>query len=184
MTWTRFVVAIGVAALGSASLSADECIGPQSARVFASASGTHIVKVARKNPGRSEGTLLSIADRFRERRARRAWRAQLVNVPLRVLVPDDGRTVVTVENYGCGFGSAHAIVIYGAAGRVIADYGLGDILSASEIDQYTDRSMAGRQWIEQADFAFEFPVKGNGNFVVTFRWGRRVKIDLLTGAIT
>jgi hypothetical protein len=180
MNWTRFVVAIGVAGLYSASLIADECIGPQNARLFASELGTHIFKVAQKKSERPEGTLISIADNFRERRL---WRARLVNIPLRVVVPDDGRTVVTVENAGCGFGSAHSIVVYGAAGRVIADYGLEDILSAPEISQHTKRTMAGRHWIDKVHFSFESGLQGNGALVVTFHWGRQVKIDLLTGAI-
>ena len=181
MNWMPFVVAISVAGLYSASIRAEECIGPQNARLFASESGLHIFKVAQKKAERPEGTLISIGDSFREQRL---WRARLVNSPLRVLVPDDGRTVVTVENAGCGLGSAHSIVVYGATGRVIADYGLEDILSAPEISQHTTRSMAGRPWIDKAHFSFEFGLQGNGALVVTFQWGRQVRIDLLTGAIS
>jgi hypothetical protein len=168
---------ICVAAAATGSPRADECIQPRNARVFASASGDHVFRVGRKGADLPEGALVAIQDNFRERSI---WRARLVNVPARIFVPDDGRTVVAVDNAGCRFGLEHSVVVYGMGGRVLADYRLEDILSEREIRQHIQQTMAGRLWTEKARFDFDPSGKA---FVITLAWGREVTIHLPTGAI-
>lgn len=175
MPMWRLVVFV-VAALVWVPVHSDECIQPSSARLFASESGLHVFRVGQKRGELPVGTLLAVGDDFRERRI---WRTRLVNVPHRVLVPDDGRSAVTIDNAGCGVGLAHSVVIYGAGGRVIGDYHLDDLLTADEIERRVQQAMAGRGWIGMAHFAFESP----STFVVHLQWGRAIRIDLLTGAI-
>jgi hypothetical protein len=157
---------------------ADECIQPRNARVFASASGGHIFRVAQKDRERPEGTLVAITDNFDERRV---WRARLVNVPARILVADDGETAVGIDNAGCRFGSDHSVVIYGKSGRVVADYRLEDLVSAADIRRYVHVTMAGRHWTERATFSFS---ADDTSLVITFDWGRVIRIDLSSGKIS
>lgn len=166
---------IAVAVAGTPAY-ADECIQPRNARVFASASGHYILRVGQKQGQLSEATLVAITDDFAERRV---WRARLVNVPARILVADDGDTAVGIDNAGCRFGSDHSVVIYGKSGRVVADYRLEDLLSAAEIRQYVDATMAGRHWTEKARFAFTADT-----LVITLDWGRVIRIDLSSGKIS
>ena len=140
------IIAVAVAGLPT---YADECIQPRNARVFASASGDHIFRVAQKDRERPEGTLIAIGDNFHEQRV---WHTRLVSVPARILVADDGPTVVGIDNAGCRFGTDHSVVIYGKGGRVVADYRLEDLLSAAEIRQHVRVTMAGRLWTERASF--------------------------------
>jgi hypothetical protein len=132
------IIAIAVA---GPPACADECIQPSNARVFASASGGHIFRVAQKDRERPEGTLVAISDNFDERRV---WCTRLINVPARILVADDGDTAVGIDNAGCRFGSDHSVVIYGKSGRVVADY-VSKTLSAPPISvgTFTSRWRAG-----------------------------------------
>ena len=157
---------------------ADECIAPAVARLFASESGIHIVRVNQKPGKLPEATLIAIRENFGERRI---WRARLVNVPARVIVTDDGRTVVTIDNAGCGIGGEHSVVVYGERGRMIADLRLEDILSEEEIRERIRHSMAGRYWTKNASFSLD---RVSGALAISFEWGRVVTIDLLTGAVT
>jgi hypothetical protein len=171
----RLVVLI-VAAVVWVPVHSDECIQPSSARLFASESGLHVFRVGQKRGQLPVGTLFAVGDDFRERRI---WRTRLVNVPHRVLVPDDGRSAITIDNAGCGVGRAHSVVIYGAGGRVIGDYHRDDLLTADEIQQHVQQAMAGRGWIGMTRFAFASP----STFVVHLQWGRVIRINLLTGAM-
>jgi hypothetical protein len=157
---------------------ADECIQPRNARVFASASGDYILRVGQKQGQPSEAALVAIKDDFAERRV---WRARLVNVPARILVADDGDSVVGIDNAGCRFGADHSVVIYGKGGRVVADYRLEDLLSVADIRRYVHVTMAGRHWTERASFSFS---AADSSLVITLDWGRVIRIDLSSGKIS
>jgi hypothetical protein len=174
----RVAALVSCAVLIGTPSRADECIGPANARLFASESGIHILRVGQKRGQLPEGTLIAIRDDFGEQRI---WRARLINVPARVIVTDDGRTVVTIDNAGCGFGREHSVVVYGERGRMIADLRLEDILDPDEIQRQIPHSMAGRLWTEKASFSFN---RVSGALAIAFDWGRHVTIDLLTGKVT
>jgi hypothetical protein len=109
------------------------------------------------------------------------WHTRLVNVPAPILVADDGRTVVGIDNAACRFGTDHSVVIYGKGGRVVADYRREDLLSAAEIRQHVRVTMAGRLWTERASFWFD----GYSTMLgITLDWGRIIRIDLSSGKIS
>jgi hypothetical protein len=88
-------------------------------------------------------------------RERRIWRARLITYPSRVLVPDDGRSVVTIDNGSCGSGREHTVVVYGERGRIVANLRLQDILTEKEIREKVSHAVSGPDWIEKASFSFE-----------------------------
>ncbi|UUX98135.1 hypothetical protein [Sphingomonas sp. J315] len=98
-------------------------------------------KVAGKEPaGQAKGETATTASAVLERRDAagkwtRVWAAPLVNevAPTHALVADDGRHVVTFDNWhSVGFGP-DVVVIYGADGRRIRSLGLTDLLPPAYI---------------------------------------------------
>jgi hypothetical protein len=92
------IVTVGVL-IGALSLpahaAADDCIVASGARIYASASGRHGFRLTSGNaPSRIEGLLFGFDHAGEEKRI---WRTRLRTVPVRVLVADDGRTVVAVD---------------------------------------------------------------------------------------
>ena len=61
------------------------------------------------------------------------WRAKLVNIPVRAIITQFGKYVITLDTWGHP-GYEHCLVIYGEKGKVIADFKLEDLLTAKEIE--------------------------------------------------
>lgn len=109
------------------------------------------------------------------RRERPLWETKLVNEvsPARALIRDDGKYVVSVDEFQRG-GAAHALVIYNAQGKVVAERSLRELLLK---DDWQHVRTKGRmvEWSGGADFKFK---KDEPKLVIRLRWGRELEIDL------
>lgn len=65
---------------------------------------------------------------------RLVWDRRLFNLkaPLGTLIPESGRFVVTIDDWGGNRRSTNAVVIYGADGRLIKRFSVADLLSPEE----------------------------------------------------
>ena len=174
----RVVALVSCGLLVAIPAHADDCVALGDARLFASESGGHAFRLSGKPGKLPEGTLVAIRNDFRERRI---WRARLITDPSRVLVPDDGRSVVTIDNGSCGSGREHAVVVYGERGRIVANLRLQDILTEKEIREKVRHTVTGPDWMEKASFSFE---RLGGALAIKFDWGTYVTVDLPTGRVT
>ena len=107
--------------------------------------------------------------------ARRVWTATLANeiAPRQALIRDDGRFVVTLDEFRRG-GAAHAVVIYGQQGKRLREFGLRELLRGDDWDNLKVERRA-IEWLSGADFTF---VDKPPQFVITLEWGREIHIDL------
>ena len=112
-----------------------------------------------------------------EKRARPRWERFLVNEtgPAIVVIRDDGRFVVTLDEFNRG-GARHAVVIYGAHGELLRHFLLPDLLRH---DDWKQVKLQGRSvdWLSEARFAF---ADRPAQFVIEWKSGRQVRIDLRT----
>ena len=97
--------------------TADDWAEP-SPRVFASRSGAHGFKVLPKSFETSSGVLFTLDAEGKEQVI---WNKNVVNVPHRVFVAEDGKRVVTVDTYA-KLGYEHSLVVYDDKGKVRTDY--------------------------------------------------------------
>ena len=130
----------------TATASADDWAAPRP-RLFISENGRHGFKVLPKNTG---GVLFSLDDDGKEQVA---WNKQLVNVPDKVFVADDGKHVVTIDTYA-DLGREHSLVGYGAKGKVLGDYRLEELLSEQEIRDRVIETAPNRWWASEASFKY------------------------------
>jgi hypothetical protein len=109
------------------------------------------------------------------RRGDRVWQRALVNeaAPLYALVRDDGRFVVTLDEFRRG-GARHAVVIYGAEGQLLRHFLLQDLLQPADWEHVEVRRRAV-QWLDGAKLRFD-----DHQFVIELKWGRTIRIDLRT----
>ncbi len=178
MRTLRVVALVSCGLLVAIPAHADDCVALADARLFASESGGHAFRLSGKPGKLPEGTLVAIRNDFRDRRI---WRTRLITVPSRVLVPDDGRSVVTIDSGACRSGREHAVVVYGERGRIVANLRLQDILTEKEIREKVRHSMSGPDWATNASFSFE---RLGGALAIKFDWGTYVTVDLPTGMVT
>jgi hypothetical protein len=156
------------------STAADETRPLREAR---SESGKYVLRIEAGRPGRAgqpcEATLYSQAERGAAKR--RVWQHQFVNdtAPVRALVRDDGRYVVTLDEYRRG-GARHALVIYGAEGELLRHFLLPDLLDKSDWAHVTT-SRHQVSWLDGARGAFDDAAE---QFVITLKWERKIRIDL------
>jgi hypothetical protein len=135
--WARFALFFFAVLLSPCALNADTIVtpGPQT---FTSASGENqflslplvrpVVDQAPTKPPVALGVMLTatrtIFDYAQERKVvverHPVWHRELVNIPAQVFVSDHGRYVVTVDSVGRP-GDKHALVVYGALGKVVID---------------------------------------------------------------
>ncbi|MCH8807072.1 MAG: hypothetical protein IH986_13410 [Planctomycetes bacterium] len=115
-------------------------------------------------------------ERGREtRKERMVWTTKLVNeiAPVRAFVRNDGRFVVTLDEFRRG-GARHALVVYGADGKLVREFGLADLLVRADWKHVKVRKR-DIEWLTGARFAFE---QKPAQFVIKSRWGRQIRIDL------
>jgi hypothetical protein len=158
----------------AASAHADKW-APPAPRIFASPWGNHGFKVLKPQfGGASQGALFRLDTEGKEQIV---WEQQLINTPHRVLVDDDGKTVVTIDTYG-RLGFAHSVVIYGEKGKLIRDFELEDLLTKKELDTKIVRSVSSRHWTDGAEMKIE-----DGHFIARLSWGKSLRIELASGKI-
>lgn len=160
--------------------------GAPTPRVFASEAGRFgFVAVPEQNEagaagkvpsGTSFGTLFRLDAQGQQVTV---WKRSLINVPMTVLVSDLG-DVVTLDTYARP-GREHALVVYGPAGQVLADYRLEQLLTPQEIAT-VPHSMSGRFWTRGR--VFRFTHYGDApHLVIRPEHGRVVRVNLQTGKL-
>lgn len=117
-----------------------------------------------------------------DRRSRPIWRASLVNdvAPEHAFVRDDGRYVVTLDEYRRG-GLAHAVVIYDERGEVKREFSIRDLLSADDWRRVRVRRN-NIEWLRDARMSFEDD-RGRGFFEVALHWNTILQFDLEGGEL-
>ena len=114
------------------------------------------------------------------KRHRTVWQAKLVNdvAPCHVLIHNDGRFVVTLDEHRRG-GAAHAAVIYDQRGKLLREFGLRELLCGEDWRNLKVNKRA-IEWLTGARFAF---VDAPPHLLITLKWGRTIRIDLAEGAL-
>lgn len=148
-------------------------------REASSENGRFTLRIDPGQPGRSgrdcRGELSETGER--NRTGRRVWERALVNdaAPLQAYIRDDGRFVVTLDEYRRG-GARHALVIYGEHGELLRHFLLTDLLDKGD---WAHVHVERREiiWLQDARCAFEPKAD---RFVVNLAWGRKIHIDLKT----
>ena len=155
---------------------ADDCAPTSGVRLYTSANGRHgfRMSVGANAQPRATGRLFAVDGASNDNPI---WESQLVNVPARVLVGEDGRTVVTIDT-DCKAGFEHSLVVYGAGGRVLADHRLEDLLTSDEVRERVTHSISSRRWADEASFAFS-----SQQLKIALPWGRHIFVDLATGRV-
>ena len=80
-----------------------------------------------------------------EKKTYEFWREHdLVNgtLPGKVVTPDDGSFLVTLDDYMSGGTSKNTVVVYDATGRMLKKWALNDILSEAEIKELPHSTMS------------------------------------------
>jgi len=108
------------------------------------------------------------------------WRRKLVNewAPRMVLISDDGRHVVTVDEWRCG-GLGNTLVIYGPQGRLVRHLVVSDVLDPDDF-KHVKATKDDLQWAGGAKFSFS---KDGKRLVIRCRWGKVKIIDLDKGRL-
>jgi len=109
------------------------------------------------------------------------WERTLPNIANLVLTSVDLRSVATVDS-ACSTERKHALVLYGADGRVVADYAFDDVVPEKRWAGRVAVSSAGIYWADGTQFAFD-PDLSLRHFVITFPAGDQIRIDYTTGRI-
>jgi hypothetical protein len=138
-------------------------------RVFASAAGTYGFKVLNPVFLRTATGLLFTLDE--DGQETQIWQAELVNVPHRVFLPDDGKRVITIDTYG-RLGSEHALVVYDEQGKVLEDYALDDLLTEFEIQFLVRYSVSSVHWAQHSEFTFS---PDRTQFIISFKYKELAK---------
>jgi hypothetical protein len=160
-------------------LSADSWPGARP-QAFASANGTYLFRTRPPQlanwSGHAQGTVLTLGAGAGETVI---WSRELVNIPVRAFIADDGKHVVTFDTWA-KLGYEHSLVIYGEQGAVVGDYNLEALLSASEIATSVVHTATTRRWLQDA--AISFDERGQA-IVIALKWGRVIRVALVTGRI-
>ena len=138
-----------------------------------------VLRIEPGQPGRAgrdcRGELSESPERGRT--GRRVWERALVNdaAPTQVYIRDDGRFVVTLDEYRRG-GARNALVVYGEHGEFLRHFLLTDLLEKEDWKHVVveKREIA---WLRDARCAFE---PNADRFTVEFSWGHQICIDLKT----
>ena len=138
--------------------------------------GFRLTKPAGEEP--PIGSLFRLSPKGQEQTV---WERTLPNIPNLVLFSADLRTVATIDS-ACSGERKHALMLYGADGRVVADFAFDDIVPEKQWAGRVMVSSAGIYWAEGTRFAFEpdFSLK---HFVISFPAGGQIRLDYTTGRI-
>jgi hypothetical protein len=162
---------------GMPQLSADSWPGARP-QAFASANGTYIFRTRPPQlatwSGKAQGTLLAQSGGETV-----IWTRELVNIPVRAFIANDGRHVVTFDTWA-KLGYEHSLVIYGEQGALVADYHLEALLSASEIARSVVPTATTRPWLKGAAIGFDDSGRA---IVITLHSGTVVRVALASGKI-
>ena len=111
------------------------------------------------------------------RREQRVWREKLVNeiAPQRALIRNDGRFVITLDEFRRG-GASHAVVVYGEGGKLLRDFDLRELLHGEDWE-HVELKRNAIDWLVGSTPVF---VNEPPQFVVKLKWGRTIRIDLET----
>jgi hypothetical protein len=178
MTRFRTLTMALVILLGAAPTAA---AGPESKRPLREAesgNGRFRLEVDAGRPGRADrvckGTL---TERSADGRSVKRWERPLVNdaAPVKALVRDDGRFVVTLDEFRRG-GARNALVIYGERGQLLRHFLLTDLLGKSDW-RNVRASKRSVEWLEGSRCSF---VAEPEQFLIELKWGREIRIDLKT----
>src|SRR5580765_801091 len=148
-------ITIGLVVASAQIVTADTWIPPRP-QIFASSTGAYGFKVQPPSPpvrplhGQSQGILFALAQ---DRSETVIWTGELVNIPVRAVVSDDGKYVVTLDTWFRA-GYEHCLVIYGEQGRVVADFDLEALLSRDEIANKVEQTFSSRNWLTGARVEF------------------------------
>jgi hypothetical protein len=163
-----------------ATLASADSWAPPQPQVYKSSNGQYLFRTEPKGAtflGAASATLKSKLGK--DGAEEKVWEAKLVNTPYKAFVSDDGKHVVTIDTYA-NLGYTHALVLYGAKGKVVADYDLEALLTNDEIAKHVRRTAGSRWWAGDARFSFD-PMQPH--FVVNMKWGKEVRISLANGKI-
>jgi hypothetical protein len=178
MTPKQRAALAAVVLLAATAARADQWATP-TPRDYRSASGGYVFRVVPTEANwfkPAEGTLVS---RDRDGKETVVWRKQLVNLPNQAFVADDGRHVVTIDSYA-RLGYQHVLVLYGAEGKLLADYELEDLLKPEEIRDRVMTTVSSRHWAGDTKFAFG---RDDKELTITLKWGRTITLDPATGKL-
>jgi len=179
-------IAAAVVLLAGAVDVADEWVWPPP-RVFAASDGGYALRIipaatGKTTPGPAPFGI-SQALLFKpgaEGKDAAIWKRELVNVPHRAIVTDDGKYVVTFDTWG-RVGFEHSLVIYGEQGKLVADHPLEALLSRAEIAERVQHSVSSRWWLRDATTSFN---DRNDELTITLKWGKVLRVALATGTVT
>jgi hypothetical protein len=147
---------------------------PPRPKIYASQFGEYGLKVIPNEPNTS-ATLFTLNEKGEDQTA---WQGPLVNLPYRVFVSDAG-PVVTLDTYA-RVGYEHALVVYDAKGKVLADYRLEDLLTAAEIEAHVLITAGSRWWNTEAQLGFS---PDGESFAIKLEWGKVITVDVKTGKL-
>ena len=126
--WTAGVAILLVTAAAVAD-------GERPLREARSQNGRFVLRVEPGQPGRAgrSCTATLFGESQSGRAGRRVWERALVNdaAPTHAAVRDDGRFVVTLDEYRRG-GARNAVVIYGSEGELLRHFLLSDLLEKDD----------------------------------------------------
>jgi hypothetical protein len=160
-------------------LSADSWPGARP-QVFVSANGAYVFRTRPPQlanwSGKAQGTVVTMDAGGAETVI---WMRELVNIPVRAFITDDGKHVVTFDTWA-KLGYEHSLVIYGERGAIIADHDLEALLSADEIASSVVHTATTRRWLQGATIGFD---NERNMIAITFPWRRTLRVSLSTGRI-
>lgn len=143
--------------------------------------GVHRAEQAAQIIGSSEGVFFTLDEQAKEKVI---WRAKLVNIPNRAIIPESGKYVITLDSWR-STGFEHCLVVYGAKGNVIADFRLEDLLTAKEIEGLP-ASVTHRSWSDKDVTEFEDRSQEEDELVIRMKyqgWTKVIRLSLSSGQI-
>jgi hypothetical protein len=198
MTLTRATLCLSLLFLSPLVARADSWL-PPSPKIFANEDGDKTLKIVPGQGSKAGATWVRLNADGSELPARSF---PLVNMPLRVLVPNSQfDCFVTLDTYA-RIGYEHAVVVYRTDGTVVRDLKLEDLLTPAEIKEHVRETAGSRWWRNGASFNFVVPTvpmtEGTGDkkrtyeqqdpeniaLRIHFTWNKQVDVRLKDGKVT